>query len=122
MKGHEQLEHTDCLKCHEPAGGVPNNKCTDCHTQIGEQIIKKSSFHGLAKAPSHVSNVIKTIKVELRFSPIDEKKFDHSETGFLLDGAHKKSHVAIVIPTSEVLKVNRPGDTRYFGTSPTCIS
>jgi hypothetical protein len=45
--GHEKLEHKDCLKCHEPAGGIPNKLCSDCHIEIRAHIDAKAHFHGL---------------------------------------------------------------------------
>ena len=45
--GHENLEHKDCLKCHEAGGGVPNKNCLDCHKDINAHVEAKKHFHGL---------------------------------------------------------------------------
>ncbi|MCX6130947.1 MAG: hypothetical protein NTX25_18055 [Proteobacteria bacterium] len=42
--GHEKLEHTDCLKSHEAAGGVPNKLCLDCHKEIRRDVIRPASI------------------------------------------------------------------------------
>ncbi|MDQ3234160.1 MAG: hypothetical protein M3Q07_20330, partial [Pseudobdellovibrionaceae bacterium] len=49
LLGHDKLEHThnDCLKCHEPAGGIPNNNCLACHKEIRKDVDARQHYHGL---------------------------------------------------------------------------
>ena len=54
MEGHQDQRHK-CLSCHQPFGGVDNNRCISCHTlaEIGKDstgMIDKVLFHeGLAQ-------------------------------------------------------------------------
>lgn len=121
MKGHEQLEHTDCLECHEPGGGVPNTKCMDCHTEIGQQVRARKSFHGRMKTKQCIECHKDHQGRSYDSTKVNENRFNHDRTGFRLDGAHRKVKCAECHTDKRSRKVNRPGQTRYFGTSPSCI-
>lgn len=120
MLGHEKLEHTDCLTCHEPAGGIPNDGCVDCHKGVGSQVKAKKSFHGQMgkrlcvdchkdhKGRDHIS---------VKF---DEKNFDHNRTGFELSGSHSNVDCKKCHTKKRTDKPIFKSGTRYWGTSPSC--
>lgn len=46
MYGHENLEHKQCLKCHEVAGGIPDKNCLKCHKEIAKHRRSGKHFTG----------------------------------------------------------------------------
>lgn len=118
--GHEKLEHTDCLKCHEAAGGVPNKLCLDCHKEIRRDVEAKNSFHGLMnnKACIDCHKDHKGRNFDSIF--VQTKTFDHSKTGFSLDGAHEKTDCVKCHVDKRKEKAIRTTDARYFGTVNSC--
>ncbi|MFW7378681.1 MAG: hypothetical protein ACOH5I_07740 [Oligoflexus sp.] len=122
MKGHESLEHKDCLKCHEPAGGIPNRNCLDCHTDIDRAVKAQQGFHGLMNNQPCIECHADHKGREYDSTKVDEKSFDHSATGFLLEGGHSKPTCKDCHTNKRSQKVIRPNETRFFGTSSSCIS
>ncbi|MEK6579568.1 MAG: cytochrome c3 family protein, partial [Bdellovibrionota bacterium] len=121
LRGHDDLEKKDCLKCHDMGKGVPDSKCMDCHKDIGAQVKEKKSFHGLHKKScsechaDHKGRDFDTVK-------IDQKKFDHKETGFSLTGKHADIDCAKCHVEKRKKNVIRSGDIRWFGQTTTCVS
>ena len=119
MSGHKDLEHGDCLKCHDAGQGVPDGKCLDCHVAIKKSIQEKKSFHGLAKGTciachsDHKGRSNDTTQV-------NQKTFDHSKTSFLLHGAHSKITCAKCHTEKRTEKETRKGDINFFGLSSSC--
>lgn len=120
IAGHNDLEHKDCLRCHEPAGGIPNKKCTDCHKEIRAHVNELKHFHGLMKGKAcidcHKDHKGRTFD-SVAFN---EKNFDHERTGFALDGAHAKTDCEKCHTEPRKGRVVRPEDPRYFGTKNSC--
>ena len=86
---------TECLKCHDLAGGVNSEKCIDCHETIKKNIEEKGyhshytvknkkceKCHPDHKGPSY--NMIV-------WGKDGKKKFDHSFTQYPLRDKHKKT-------------------------------
>lgn len=119
--GHGELEHKDCLKCHEPAGGIPNQKCADCHKDIRGNIESKTHFHGLMKGKACI-DCHKDHKGRAYDSVFFQTKaFDHARTGFDLNGAHARTDCAKCHTETRKTKFTRPSDPRYFGTKDSCL-
>jgi hypothetical protein len=119
MIGHQKLEHVDCLSCHEAGEGVPDLKCLSCHKEIQKSIKKKKSFHGKRdktciechsdhKGRNHDSTIV------------DEKEFDHKETGYTLAGKHKDIKCIKCHETKRKKKDLRKNDPRWFGNGTSC--
>lgn len=122
MKGHEHLEHKDCLKCHEPAGGVPNKLCMDCHTGIKKQVLSKQSFHGLMGGKDCIDCHKDHKGRDYNAVRFDQKNFDHNRTGFKLEGGHKGVECAECHTQKRTKKKIRQNEIRFFGTSDSCKS
>lgn len=89
MIGHQDLEHKDCLSCHEANSGVPDKKCLTCHKEIVPFVKAKKGLHGRTKEPCFKCHSDHKGR-DLDSTKVNEKTFDHAQTGFLLTGAHAR--------------------------------
>jgi hypothetical protein len=119
---HADLEHKDCLKCHEPGGGVPNNKCLDCHTEIDKQVDIHKSFHGLMTNKPCIECHKEHKGRDYDSTKVNTKTFDHNLTGFKLDGKHVKVACEKCHTKDRNDRGVRKGDPIFFGTSSSCKS
>lgn len=92
-KAHKNLEGmANCTMCHDLGNKVSNNKCLDCHKELKVRIVNNKGFHvskdirGKQCASCHSEHNGRNFDM-IRF---DEKKFNHSLTGYPLTGAHIK--------------------------------
>ncbi|RYZ53309.1 MAG: hypothetical protein EOP07_18050, partial [Proteobacteria bacterium] len=121
--GHEDLEHKDCLKCHEAGGGVPNKNCLSCHEPIDKHVKEKAHFHGLMMQTKFCFECHKEHKGRNNnLTGFDQTKFDHEKTGFILDGGHAKTECKKCHTEERSEKLTRKDDTRFFGKVNSCIS
>ena len=122
MTGHEDLEHSGCLKCHETGSGVPDQNCLKCHKNIQAAVAGQKGWHGHMEAkrcadchPDHKGR-------DTNSTFVDPQSFHHQETGFALDGAHEQTPCARCHSSTRKERRTRKGDIRYFGLSPSCRS
>jgi len=120
MIGHADLEHKDCLACHEPAGGVPNKMCVDCHKEIRAHLDAKAHYHGLMKGKACIDCHKDHKGRAFDATAFNKDKFDHNRTGFALDGAHAKTECIDCHTEKRSKKPIRQNETRYFGTVNSC--
>jgi hypothetical protein len=119
MEGHKDLEHGDCLKCHEATKGIPDKNCLSCHKEIRESVNSKDSFHAQHKKPcidchaDHKGRKYDTVQV-------NKNNFNHALTGFSLRGAHDRINCEKCHTEKRHGKFVRPSDTRYFGLQDSC--
>ncbi len=88
---HASLEGlSNCTKCHVLGDKVTDQKCLDCHKEIGALINEKRGYHNSAEVKNkecinchgdHFGRNFQIVK-------FDEKKFDHSKSGYELKAAH----------------------------------
>ncbi len=121
MEGHKDLEHGDCLKCHEATKGVPKDNCLLCHKEINQSVKEQNSFHGKHKETcikchsDHKGRKHDTTNV-------NKKEFNHGATSFILKGAHANLNCEKCHTAKRTGKPIRPNDIRYFGMkNDTCI-
>lgn len=113
MLGHENLEHKDCLKCHDAGGGVPNKNCLDCHKPIQDDINAKKHFHGLMGGRACIECHKEHKGREFNSTFVNEKAFDHSKTGFVLEGSHAKAACSSCHTEKRNDKALRKGETLF---------
>lgn len=113
--GHDNLEHKDCLKCHEPGGGVPSSKCLDCHKPINAHVLKKQHFHGLMNNKPCIECHKEHQGRNANIMPLDQETFDHSKTGYVLDGAHARAECTSCHTEKRSDKLSRKNETQFFG-------
>lgn len=123
MLGHDNLEHKDCLKCHEAGGGIPNQNCLSCHKPIQDDINAKKHYHGLMGAKPCIECHKEHKGREFNAVFINEKTFDHSKTGFVLDGSHAKAACSSCHTEKRTDKPLRKDGIKFrTGKSQSCIS
>lgn len=92
IKGHAKIEK-DCTTCHKPfSGAAQDGLCLDCHKKIAADRTNQEGFHwrslpARTQACSHCHSDHKGR--EFDSVQLDKAAFDHTQTDFALDGAHK---------------------------------
>ena len=123
---HSKLEGiSNCTNCHELGEKATNSKCLNCHKEIQNLIDSNTGFHSSKKvkgkecASCHSEHNGRNFRIV----NIDENKFEHASTGFILTGKHlktecKKCHQSKFIKDPDLKKRK----TTYLGLSTNCIS
>ncbi len=127
---HASLEGVqNCTKCHTLGKkSVENTNCLACHTELRSRIAAGNGYHARVNqkncAECHNEHHGRGFTL-VRF---DTKGFDHSSTGFVLEGKHSplecaKCHSTDHIKAADILK-NRDIMARrtYLGLSRDCLS
>jgi hypothetical protein len=135
-KPHQFLEGpTQCISCHRLAAGSGSLKCLECHTEIAQRVSARTGFHASVLGPRSTSRDCVRCHSEHngeRFQLVhwepSEKAFDHSKTGYPLEGKHAtlsclQCHNAGHISPAErgSIKVKDLNRT-YLGLSRACIT
>ncbi len=123
---HANLEGlSNCTKCHVLGKQLENSRCLACHTEINAMINQNKGFHSSLGVKNkkcwecHSEHHGRAFRI-INFSP---DNFDHSITGFALDGEHsqikcQECHQDKFISNSLFKKRK---DT-YLGLSTKCVS
>ena len=86
-----------CAQCHVFGAGEPVFKCSECHVEIGSRVAAGRGYHGRIVDPDlegrdcaecHREHVGRSF--DLIHWPGGPERFDHSETGYPLVGAHRR--------------------------------
>jgi hypothetical protein len=88
IEGHAKIE-SDCKQCHKRFDKhAQSGLCMDCHKDIARDAIHQQGYHG--RIPEQECRACHTEHKgrAVNIAPLDEKKFDHRLTDFLLKGAH----------------------------------
>lgn len=88
IAGHAQWED-DCAACHVRFDRAAQDRlCADCHKDVGRDMRERTGFHGRQPAQAcracHTDHKGRTAKVVV----LDETRFDHRQTDYLLKGRH----------------------------------
>ena len=124
MKGHANLEGSDCLKCHDAGKGISESKCLECHKEIKPFIQQKNGFHGLAAKTQTCIQCHSDHKGrDLNSTVVDPKNFNHLlKTGYSLEGKHSELKCQECHTEKRISKQIRKNETRYLGKASTCVS
>ena len=94
-KAHAHLDGLDnCLKCHEPGHKLSNSRCLACHTELKTRVAKNKGFHGKlpkGRACSTCHREHRGAQAKLIPWGAGMSAFDHSRTGYNLEGGHRKA-------------------------------
>jgi len=94
---HAHLEGmSNCTKCHELGEKVSVDKCLACHTELKARIDQKKGFHSSAKVYKKSCFICHSDHHGRKYDIVhlDKDKFDHKETGWVLEGKHKEKKCA----------------------------
>lgn len=79
----------NCSSCHTPVPEIAPAKCLACHDEIASRIKAGRGFHK-DKADGCGTCHAEHQGPDAKLVPLDPGDFDHSETGFPLEGAHAR--------------------------------
>jgi hypothetical protein len=129
-------EATKCLVCHEAGRELSGRKCLTCHASLGARIQAGQGYHAtatrngaaLACGSCHSEHNGRPYRLVRWPDNRPQEQFDHTQTGFTLQGAHARltctdCHKASMIATGSVrsdtsLNVGRT----FLGLGTTCAS
>ena len=86
---HAELDLSeDCQSCHTKGKQIDYDKCLDCHEEIRDKMDSKSGLHGIASEEC-LDCHSEHHGPEANIAYFDEANFDHTKTGWLLEGRHR---------------------------------
>ncbi len=88
IQGHAKMEG-DCTQCHMRFNkGAQTGLCLDCHKDIAKDVQGHQGYHGLLKEKECRACHTEHKGLNVNIAPLDEKRFDHTQTDFALKGGH----------------------------------
>ena len=95
-KSHQHLEGMNhCTQCHDLGKKINGAKCLECHSLIKSRMDGKKGFHASSQVRNKECIQCHTEHRGRSFDMIKwesgRDKFDHGQTGFLLEGKHKNA-------------------------------
>ena len=116
---HAHLDRSDeCNSCHVAFGGVPVEKCRDCHRDIDERIKRGKGYHGLkVRSKACFSCHREHLGRGHQITPLDRRSFDHEGAGWPLSGGH----VGVPCRECHTAKRKRTNRDSYLGASSRCV-
>lgn len=135
-KAHATLSGTtNCVSCHKFGGGEPVFKCLDCHTEIATRINAGRGLH--AKLVKNTTGSQECVSCHsehngenfqlIKWQP-SLQQFDHSQTGWTLEGKHlglvcSRCHTSAHVAASEKSSIRIKDLNRTFlGLSRDCVT
>jgi hypothetical protein len=135
-RAHQGLKgDSNCIKCHEVSTRAPSFKCVECHQEIGAELRLKKGLHSTFPQGGPTGSAC--VKCHSDHNGVDfqmihwtptHQGFDHSKTGYSLDGKHasvgcRDCHNASHIPgDSKAILTTKDLSRTYMGLSPTCTT
>jgi Cytochrome c7 and related cytochrome c/Cytochrome c3 len=97
VKSHAKVE-SDCASCHANfQRGTQDKLCFSCHKPIAADRAEKTGFHGKSRLMAGVAcSACHTDHIgrEANIVPLGKETFNHVETDFQLNGAHRNAECA----------------------------
>src|SRR5579871_1972718 len=135
-KAHESLNGpANCTQCHAVSTRSASFRCVECHREIGNELQTHRGLHatypqagppGAACVKCHSDHNGENFNM-LHWDPTP-KGFDHSKTGYILDGKHattqcRQCHTAAhIAPAARSLLTKKDLNHTWMGLSPTCTT
>jgi hypothetical protein len=118
-ESHAALEgDAHCNDCHSAGSRVSNDKCMACHEDVGRSVRQKTGLHGRKFLGQPCGNCHTDHRgKEHILTRWDPKTFDHDQTGYELEGAHRRVDCS-KCHTGK----NERSQATYIGLSSTCAS
>jgi hypothetical protein len=131
---HQSLSgDTNCTKCHQVSTRAPSFRCLECHREIAAELQQNRGLHatyprsgleGEACVKCHSDH--NGVNFQMIHWDPTAKGFDHSKTGYVLDGKHvgvgcRSCHTAQHISAqSRALLGSKDLNHTWMGLSPSC--
>ncbi len=126
---------TQCTFCHRLGGGSEKFRCLECHTEIAQRLAAHRGYHAAVVNPQAPEKDCARCHSEhngenfplIRWEP-SLKGFDHSKTGYVLEGKHaglacQRCHNASRVSPAERATIKMKDLNRTFlGLSPDCLT
>lgn len=126
---------TQCTSCHKLAVGAASFKCMECHADIAGRVAAKRGLHASFGPVSASEKECASCHSEhngenfalIRWNPSPDA-FDHSKTGYVLQGKHAglacaRCHTAAHIsPAQRAIISIKDLNRTYLGLSPACVT
>ena len=134
-RAHQSLSGaTQCTSCHKLGAGAASFKCLECHADIASRIAAKrglhASFGSISASQKECAGCHSEHNGEnfalIRWNPAPVA-FDHSKTGYVLEGKHAglacaRCHTAAhIAPAERVISIKDLNRT-YLGVSRACVT
>ena len=135
-RAHQNLNGTEnCVKCHEVSTKSPTFRCVECHREIADELQRNKGLHatyphagptGSACVKCHSDHNGENFTL-VHWDPTP-KGFDHTKTGFALDGKHvgvtcRACHNAQRIPAAARGMLNTKDlNHTWMGLTPACAT
>ncbi len=135
-RAHKDLNgSSNCIKCHEFSAKTPSFRCLECHREIAAELQQHRGLHstfpqagptGAACVKCHSDHNGENFAL-LHWEPT-AKGFDHTKTGYTLDGKHasvdcRACHTAAHISVAERAHLTTKDlNHTWMGLSPSCLT
>jgi len=128
IRGHAKWDD-DCGACHVRFDrSAQNERCMDCHKDIGADVRQRSGFHGRLRPQPCRSCHTDHKGRNARIVDLDPKRFDHAATDYALKGRHRQTDCAACHPAGrkysqaphDCLACHRKDDTHKGAAGPQC--
>ena len=126
-KEHTSIEGIrNCTECHDLGAKISEQKCLDCHNELKSRISANKGFHVSKEIKGKDCITCHSEHHGVNFDMIrfDEKKFNHTLTGYELKGAHKEIESCAKCHNEHNIsdyKIKQNKST-FLGLDPKCIS
>jgi hypothetical protein len=129
-RAHQELDTPlQCFACHGKGKSQLNDRCVECHADIGWLVARDRGFHATRKADScakcHPDHAGRDLDL-VTWPDGSSEKFDHRATGWPLEGKHatkkcRDCHASkyAVSPAAKLSKVKDPAE-RWVGLEREC--
>ncbi|MFN7955168.1 MAG: cytochrome c3 family protein [bacterium] len=118
---HHELDRLDkCGACHAMGKGVPDERCLACHEALAKRIEAKRGLHARVEGRcidchhDHKGSAFDMVQLDVR-------RFDHTRTGWNLEGRHQKTPCARCHTAKVARELGIRGET-YLGLETACTS
>lgn len=123
---HSHLEGlSNCTKCHVLGDKVSHDKCLDCHKEIKVRVIAGKGYHSSAEVKAKECSKCHSDHhgVDFKMIRFEPEKFNHTLTGYKLEGAHSKKKCADCHKSDFIADAKiRQKKTTYLGLSTQCVA
>jgi len=120
----------NCEQCHEAGKQVTPAKCLSCHNIQAQKISERQGLHGLNDYTDcvvcHVEHLGRDS--ELIFWPDEQESFDHSLTGYTIEGKHiglncRRCHQPInILDKNNLVNQQKDLSRTFFGLTRACLN